>query len=116
MYSTYLFDFDGCLVDSLEICMRYYREIYAHFGLELKDKVDTEKLLADINFMSQLEAQDPEFVARKDAECDAEITGTAQLNPGALELINTLKAEGKKLAIVSSSVRQPVEAVLKRVG
>jgi len=114
MYSTYLFDWDGSLANTLPTWLRIHQEIFHHFGLEFNDKKVYEKILADVNFEKDIGVKDPQFIADKYAEAYAEIEANVELNVGAEELIRHLHAAGKKIAIVTGSNRPPVKKVLKR--
>ncbi len=114
MYKAYLFDWDGCLADTLAIWLHTHEQIFSHFGIPFPEHRDFEQVLADLNFEKGVQARDPKYVAEMYAKCDREISQHADLNPGAAELIKDLKAKGKKIAIVTSSPRQQVETMLKR--
>lgn len=116
MYSTYLFDWDGSLADTLSIWLEIHQEIFQHFGLTFTDKKVFEKILADVNFEKDIGVKDPEFVADKYAEAYKRIEREAKLRPEAGEVINQLHAAGKNLAIVTSSNLTPVKAVLDKSG
>jgi HAD superfamily hydrolase (TIGR01662 family) len=114
MYSTYLFDWDGSLANTLEVWLRIHRDIFQHFGLEFNDKKVYEKILADVNFEKDIGVNDPQFIADKYAEAYRLIDEGVELNEGAIELLTQLRAAGKKLAIVTGSNRPPVERVLEK--
>lgn len=112
-YSNYLLDWDGCLGQTLEVWLKGYRETYREFGLP-----QTDEEITRFSFNSQhgplergiedLELFMESLMGRINSELKA-----VDMYPGARELIITIKNAGHSVALVTSSPRSVIEAVIR---
>jgi pyrophosphatase PpaX len=106
-YSTILFDFDGTLVDSIELILESYRHtLRVHRGEPMSDARWLEGLGTPLRVQFRSFTDDPD-------EVDAMIATYREWNlanhdrmvrayPGALETVKQLKAGGARMGIVTS--------------
>ncbi|MFI5207080.1 MAG: HAD-IA family hydrolase [Gemmatimonadales bacterium] len=106
-YSTILFDFDGTLVDSIELIIESYRHtMRVHRGDAMSDSLWLEGLGTPLRVQFRSFTDDP-------AEVEAMIATYREWNlanhdrmvrayPGALETVKQLKAKGARMGIVTS--------------
>ncbi len=120
-YNTYLFDADGTLFDTADLvvhCFQYVatrhfdkdlsREvILSGYGLPLKGQL-LHHLGEDIDIDSILE----DFISYQLKILDENVS----LFPGVSETLSALKAQGKKLAIVTSRKRYTTTRMLELTG
>lgn len=110
-YKYILFDWDGCLAETLEVWMRAYEIVFARYGVR-----PTKKEIA-FHFGDW---QSPKYYGIKDVEgCFKQIDELVNkdlkrvaLSPGAFDLLKKLKGK-KQLAILSSTPRDILVEALK---
>jgi HAD superfamily hydrolase (TIGR01509 family) len=125
--SAALFDMDGLLVDSEPLWSVAEAELAARYGAvwdaEIKARCigtalpDAVPMMLD--YFGVAAPTDDELIAAQEFLLGrmVELFGTGlPLQPGALELVDALRAAGVPTALVSSSYRVLVDAVLTRVG
>lgn len=126
-YSGYIFDFDGTLADTMGV----WRTLVERYLVEKGFSLSEERMREVMNTTSRhgLEGggrivfgqlgitDDPHEIAlRWTRECVAEYENNVSLKPSALELLQQLKAKGKKLAIATSGGPTPLNAALRKNG
>jgi pyrophosphatase PpaX len=112
-----LFDFDGTLAPSLPLWIKSYQIALRHHDIELTDAEvlqrcffrDWSDIAADLGLGSPAE-----FQARVDASL-RQLFLTAELFPQARALVEHCRAHGLRTALVTSSPRAIVGAVLTRL-
>ncbi len=111
-----IFDFDGTLADTLGALMRISNRLAPEFGYP---QIGDEQL-ASLKYLSSWEIiklskvalwKLPFLLKRVKEEFPAEVRNV-RLFPGAIELLNTLKAQGYTLGIVSSNAEQNIRSLL----
>lgn len=130
--SWIFFDCDGLIFDSESAAFQAWSELYQEYGfeLDLKDWIlcvgsgpQNAGFSPDQNLKNLIQKKDPslvpadpdEFFQRKQAR-KTEICASAPLLPGILELLESIKKDGKKAGVVSSSPKEWVEPHLERLG
>ncbi len=126
MIKAVVFDFDGVLVDSMQLNFEGKRRLFLPFGVEL-----SMQEFIDIWVSPAGEGKEgmPYFIKLKGINADAQKLREAQkpiyrflfrekakLMPGVLCFIHALKAKGVMLAIVSSNWGYLIQIVLKKFG
>ncbi len=113
-YPTILFDFDGTLVDSIELILESYRHtMRVHRGESFPDSLWLEGLGTPLRVQFRHFTDDP-------AEVEAMIATYREWNmahhdamvrayPGALDTVRSFRAAGARLGIVSSKNRRGIE-------
>src|SRR3954471_17762473 len=103
-FPVVLFDFDGTLVDSAGMIQETYRRVAVHAGIPLPPE-----RLPELYRLGALEAQmtalDPDRgveLTRRYRDVNAGLHATLEPFPGVLPLLGTLRAEGRRLGIVTS--------------
>ncbi|MGI5827410.1 MAG: HAD family hydrolase [Patescibacteria group bacterium] len=104
-----LFDWDGCLGDSLELWYEAYRKLFQQYGVALTRHAFTEKVLGDWEGPAQLGIQNLTDFNEKLLKVAETKVIQANLNSNTSKTLKVLKQRGKKLAIVTNSSRQAVE-------
>lgn len=120
-YPTILFDFDGTLVDSIELILASYRHtLRVHRGETPPDSVWLEGLGMPLRVQFRTWTDDP-------AEIEAMIATYREWNyahhddmvepyPLAVETVRELKTKGARLGIVSSKSRRGIDRGLTLCG
>lgn len=115
-----IFDLDGLLLDTEPILRRVDSAAVARFGGILTDDLRQRTLGLthedkDSLFVSELRLDvAPLFLSALRSEMLAQLWPTAELMPGAAELVANLKALGMPLAIATSSKASVVRSKLER--
>jgi len=113
-YSTYLFDWDGCLANTLDVWLEGYKHALNHYKI---NNVSDEQIVLDFfgtgNSGAIKYSIDPEEFYTQLYPYIEERLKVVSLFDGAAEIINNLKSKGKKIALVSSSMRFVLEPALK---
>lgn len=118
--ACYLFDLDGTLVDSSPVHERAYRQVLADQHPALLPGFDyrTVSGLTTFDAFRSLgldESQSREATSRKQS-LYRETVNTVRAMPGALALLEKLKARGTAIAIVTSASRASATRTLEATG
>jgi beta-phosphoglucomutase len=123
MLKAVLFDLDGVLVDSEDISTKASDKILSEFGIvqtpEEKKKVFGRRTID--NYRDAIKARgldlDPKaLVARKNEVFAQMIRGNLTPMPGVMRFLSELKDAKVKVAVVSSSPLERVNATLEEIG
>ncbi len=114
-YDYILFDWDGCLAKTLDVILELYRQLFVEFG---SPKTDQELISIWGDWRGPLrlgisEENLPKWIEKYKAGLISE-TPKVDLYPGAREMLQQLKENGKKLALLSSSENSSIELALDR--
>lgn len=112
-YNYILFDWDGCISKTLEIWLSSYKETFAEYGQSPDDITIAQKMFGNWTGpkLFGIDTVD-EFNAKLFERVD-KMYAKATLSDGAVEVINTLKERGKKLALITSSEDKKLKDALK---
>lgn len=114
-YDAFLFDWDGCLARTLPVWMGVFREITAEYGKHPTD-AQIAAHLGDWNMPRDLGIDDAhEFFDKSVALAQPRLL-QVELYDGAADLLRALKADGRKLALLSSAPRPLLEIGLEHNG
>lgn len=112
-YEAYLFDWDGTLSQTLDVWLRVLRTLYNKYGLYPSD-TEIAQLFGDWEAAEKLGLASeklPDFVKELEGAAHHAVS-RATLYPGAKETLISLREQGKKTALITSSVRVTIDAVL----
>ncbi len=119
--STFLFDLDGTLIDSIELILQSYRHtLKAHRGIEPPDEVWMKGLGTPLWVQFREWSEDA-------AEIEAMVATYREFNlanhdrmvrpyAGVVEQVRRLKHRGKRLGLVTSKLRSGAERGLRIAG
>jgi pyrophosphatase PpaX len=115
-YEYILFDWDGCLAKTLDIHLDSYKKTFAEYGIYPEDRTITHEIFGSWDSPKKLGIKDiktytKKYLARADKACQAVV-----LYDGVKETLAILKKRGKKLVLITSSLRTTVKAALKYNG
>lgn len=102
-YSYLLFDWDGCLAQTLDIWLNAYREIFAEFNIRLSDETITHQVFGDIYGPRKMGIADNDLFDQKLIQSVSEHYASAELYEGVRETLRELKHRGKHLALITTS-------------
>ncbi len=119
---TYVFDFDGTLVDSMPYYAKATVQVLDDAGMEYPD--DIVKITTPLGYTGAAELyvkmgmKDtvPNIVANMKAYALDAYTNIIPLKESVREFLQNAKAEGVKLAVLTASPHEMVDVCLKRLG
>jgi pyrophosphatase PpaX len=114
-YNYFLFDWDGCLADTLTIWLKAYKQLFIEFHLHPTDKEISEKVFGSWTgpLNVGLQQKDLEEYIKKLLVIVNANFPKVKLNPNAKTILKDLKNHGKKLAIITTSIRSSLLPALK---
>lgn len=112
-YKYILFDWDGCLADTLPIWLAGYKKVFAAYDVFPTDEEIAQKVFGDWEAEKQFGITDHEGFVEKLRAYVLQYLPTVGLHEGATVILAQLKKQNKKLAIVTSSKSENVIPALK---
>jgi pyrophosphatase PpaX len=111
-YDYFLFDWDGCLARTLPVWLEVFREVSAEYGQHPTTR-QIANHLGDWGIAKELGIDDAEGFIKKSIALARPRLLQVGLYDGAAESLRALKAADKKLALLSSTVRDALETGLE---
>ncbi len=119
---TYLFDFDGTLVDSMPTYVSVMLRILDENGVKYGD--DIVKIITPLGFIDTakyfiklgISLSFEEIVTRMREYALEAYTNTIQAKPHVVEVVRALKERGDDLHVLTASPHDTLDVCLKRVG
>ena len=119
-----LFDFDGVLVDTENIHVAAWQRTLTRIGWELSDEaaapaaeIDDRIFLAQLFAARKIENPDLNgWIKIKQALAESMLADGSQIYPGVVPLIQSLRSQGVRLGIVTTTWQRNVAIVLKATG
>jgi pyrophosphatase PpaX len=115
-YRCLLFDWDGCLADTLQLWLDGYRAALDRRGLQSEDQVILRELFNDWAGPDRFGVPDAARFIEEVAGYLENHTAAVSLNPYAAEVLAELKARGHATALLTASRRRLVRPVLEARG
>jgi HAD superfamily hydrolase (TIGR01509 family) len=115
-YSSFLFDWDGCLADTLAIWHAIYRQLLRLRGIQADDRAIVRELFNDWAGPARFGIRDVQEFAAEVQRGLGERIAEVRLNPYAAETLHALNSRGARCAVVTASRRHLVAPVLEREG
>ncbi|MEN1986786.1 HAD family hydrolase [Paenibacillus hubeiensis] len=124
MVKAFILDFDGLIVDTETPWYYAFRDIYQEHGLELGLELWSRNVGTDFeDFHPYLYLEetlqrsiDHDHIKRLSEQKYAAYLGQAAILPGVLELLQSAREQGIRLAVASSSTRDWVHGYLQTLG
>ncbi len=122
MNQTYLFDFDGTLVDSMPTFAAVMLRILDEYGVPYD--ADIIKIITPLGYQGTasyyralgIQEEEEALVAKMNRYAVAEYTHTIQEKDGVRETLAQLKARGASLNVLTASPHAMLDPCLKRLG
>ena len=122
MKETYLFDFDGTLVDSMPTFVSVMIRILDEHGIKYSD--DIVKIITPLGYRGTAEyfrslglsKPTEEIVALMNSYARAEYENTVGAKRGVIDTLRTLRTRGASLNILTASPHIMLDPCLKRLG
>ncbi len=113
-YKTLLFDWDGCLAQTLPIWLVTYRELFKKYNKPLTDQQITNLVFGGWGEAERMGIEDAQgFYKDLESIYQSRIVDLT-LYDGVSDLIKLLKANNKEIVIISSSFKQYMKPVLQQ--
>ncbi len=112
-YKYVLFDWDGCLAKTLDIHLDSYKKTFAEYNIFPEDKTIAQEVFGDWNGPKKLGVNDIEIFTKKYLSRVNETYPTVSLYEGVAKTLDILKNRGKKMALITSSLRSTVQPALE---
>jgi pyrophosphatase PpaX len=108
-YRVAFYDWDGCIAKTLDVWIAATKKVLAQEGLHAKDE-EIVSLFGDWNALQLLGYSDLERAVAQFLEYLRTDLKTVKMYPNALQTLTTLCERGIKLAVLSTSRRESIEA------
>ena len=115
-YVCLLFDWDGCLADTLDIWMQLYKLSLRQRGIQADEQAIVRELFNDWSGPARFGVQDLDAFTSEIKDGLEKRISMVSLNPGVLAVLQELRRDGRRTAILTGSRRGFVEPVLCREG
>lgn len=118
-YAAYLFDWDGTLIQSNEPWLELVHAQLGRYNLRLSDQEIARKIFGRYGIgMRELGVPeaDIEKLSHETIAAGRKLLLGAPLYPGAKEILERLKAQGKKAGLITSSYREVIAPAVKERG
>ncbi|MCJ7826148.1 HAD-IA family hydrolase [Patescibacteria group bacterium] len=115
-YQYFLFDWDGCLVNTLSVWMNAYKNVFSDFHVSVAERDIVDNMFGDWNGASKFGITDVASFNKKVVEYVRANMANVQLYPGVFESLQKMKGKKKEIAILSLSNRKTVLPVLERLS
>lgn len=123
-FQLVIFDVDGVLTDSEPLYRSMLAGLFQELGAELSPDelraftgISANTMWQYIKDRSGLTQTVPELIAlEKERKYDMLRATELRATPGVLDLIQTIKAEGRHTAIASSGMRKNIDLILDKTG
>ncbi|MBP9690989.1 HAD-IA family hydrolase [Candidatus Woesebacteria bacterium] len=114
-YTTILFDFDGCIADTLPIWLKSFRNIFDEMGIEISDRDIIERAFHRWDERDDLGIVDMDTFAKKlYVQFDA-LSNTLELHDGFIPTIQSIRENNLKTAVVTSTLRNTIDEKLTQL-
>lgn len=113
-YQYYLFDWDGNLAQTLHIWLEVFRDVFAAHGIHKSDREIAETFGQFKKYVEKWGLQDGEAIHDEARNAARERLPHAELYPDAIEVLNTLRQRGKRLALITTSTHDNVSHLLDK--
>lgn len=114
-YEAYLFDWDGTLARTLEIWLEVMRSVFEEYGLESLSDDEIVASFGNVNNVALAlgipQSKMAQLHSRVHEMALVEVP-YAEVYEGAIETINKLKNNGKKVALISTDHRSSIDIKL----
>lgn len=107
-FDYFLFDWDGCLGDTLSLWLGAYKRVFADYGIEVADEDIVKKAFGNWEAASLFGLPDNEEFANKLTSYVSEGIKTVGLNGDSYTGLVGIKEAEKKIAVVTTSLRDLV--------
>lgn len=107
-YKTILFDWDGCLADTLSVWLDAYKKTFADYGLNPSDEVLVKQAIGNWDAARIFDIEDEVAYSEKITTNFANLLGNLKLNGDIKSVFEKLKNGGVSVGIVTSSTRSLV--------
>jgi HAD superfamily hydrolase (TIGR01509 family) len=121
MLSAVIFDWDGTLVDSLEVHIKAWKKTFAEFGVDVKlDEIGSRfgkptKAILSEALPPRLHRKIPELIKRK-RKYFSENLALLKLYPGVENVLEKLRERSVPMALASSMSRKSLYSSLEALG
>jgi len=114
IYHTLLFDWDGCLANTLSVWLKAYHQTFAQFDLKLTDQEITTQVFGDWRGAEKFGVQDIQAFNKSLMTTVNQEIKQVDLYPGAKDLLLKLKQLNKPLALLTSSTKEFIKPALEK--
>lgn len=115
-YKYFLFDWDGSLGNTLPLWFENFKKVFAENGIEASDIDIGREVIGDWEGPAKLGVKDTEAFFKRMEELMLEDLAQAGLNEGAKKMIEEIKIQGGKVAVVTTSRKRWVKGALRNNG
>ncbi|MBI3624461.1 HAD-IA family hydrolase [Candidatus Saccharibacteria bacterium] len=111
-YQYILLDWDGNLVKTLDLWLEACRVPLVKRGLHLTDEEIADSFGAFGQYIKKWGLTDTDAIFEEADEIAKQLLPNVELYPDTLEVLGELKVRGKKLALITTSIRENIQYVL----
>jgi HAD superfamily hydrolase (TIGR01509 family) len=110
---AYLYDWDGCLAQTLSIWLSVYKKLFKQFHITIDEKTITNQVFGDWNGPKKFGVKDIKAFNSLLINLVNEKLLTVALYPEAKETLLKLKNKGAKLGLITTSKRASIKPALQ---
>lgn len=111
-YDFILYDWDGCIAQTLQVHLQAYKETFEEYNIHPSDYEIIHTVFGDWNGPARLGVKDIEVFTQKYVTRVNATFATAPLYPNAFNTIRTLTKAKKQLAVLTTSKHETIDAAL----
>lgn len=116
IYNNILFDWDGCLADTLSIWLEGYKNLFEEYNIKISEKEIVNRVFGSWNGPANEGVKNnKEFMDRLLIKVNKKLSKIS-LHQNAKQVLKYFKTQGKKIAIVTSSKKDSVYPAFKYHG
>lgn len=115
-YRYFLFDWDGCLADTLPVWFEGYKNILKKHGIEMTSEEIGNDLFGEWDGPKKYGITNLEGFYEELSALVIDKLNEVKLNSGVMELLERIKTDGGKIAVITSSRKKWVKGALRNNG
>lgn len=115
-YTTVLFDFDGCIANTLPIWLKSFRQTFEELKITLSDREIIDNAFHRWDAKPELKIPDVAVFAKLLYNHFYTFSRELKTHEGFEETIKELRSQGIKTAVVTSTLRETIDQKLDQLG
>ncbi len=115
-YTTVLFDFDGCIADTLPVWLTSFRNTFDEMGIEISDRDIVEKAFHRWDDRGDLSISDMDAFAKRLYEQFNSLSNSLKIHEGFVSTIQSIRRKKLQTGVVTSTLRETIDEKLNQLN